>query len=243
MPIYCAVHLWTSPTALTDERLRKQFAPQTVAFDTKSLRFLPLSVCIAYILPLLLMALPSPDVISYDQRQIVIATWQAFPIWVTLSQLVLGRTYPAPKEIPSTKILLDRAYIFTVSATLMINIMTVALTGVAYRFQWGTFSNETMWQRVVSVFVATPLAETVSLGTLGKGCLSLLQYDMYFACGASVLWVLSLYRAVDNGKISLISVLKLFGACVILGPGGASVLVMWRRDDHLLKLAEKRANE
>jgi hypothetical protein len=168
-------------------------------------------------------------------HQIFIALWQLFPIWVGLCQFVLSNMIASSIKKSNSRELLERIYASAVILTLVINISTVTLIASSHSLEFGSLFQNTVLQKMLSIFIPVPVAEKVGLDNLGKGCLSLLQYDMYFACGASLLWTFSLWKGVCNRPVSFLSILKLLCATVILGPGGASLLVMWQRDERLLK--------
>lgn len=237
MPIYCAVHLWTSPTAALADK--KKSTTESMIFNPTAVRFLPVSVTVGYTVPSILMALPSPIFISHDLHQVFIALWQLFAVWIGLCQLILPRIISPSNQSSNSREVLKGAYTFAMTLTLVINVATIALVGFSSSFPWG--SQEPFFQKMLSVFVPIPLTEAVTPDTLGKGCLALLQYDVYFACAATLLWALSLYGVVNKKGFSFSSVLKLLCASVVLGPGGTSLLVMWQRDEHLLEGTVKSA--
>lgn len=65
VPLYLALHLLTSPVA-------KQ-SSQALLIPTTHLKIIPVSVILGYVLPTVLMVLPSPGTVSPEAHQQLIA--------------------------------------------------------------------------------------------------------------------------------------------------------------------------
>lgn len=81
MPIYLAMHLFTSPT-VSGTKLA------TLFIDPVELKALPFSIVIAYIVPSILMCLPAPSIVTFDQKQWLYVFWEDWPMWTCLAQFI-----------------------------------------------------------------------------------------------------------------------------------------------------------
>lgn len=241
MPVYYAVHLVTSPTAHATHAKSKR---QLVQFDNSALRMLPWSVLIGCIVPTALMALPSPRLISNDLHQAFVVIWQPFPLWVGVCQFIFTtgarRSNPPEKEavVTSQKLIHNICTLF-LRFVLLLNVLLGYLVIFSGSYSWGSsFGKASLLQKFTRVFIPVPLVDKVTLETLPKGCLALLQYDAYFACGATLIWACVLYRRLV-GAVTWSDITGWIARSLIYGPGGAALFVLKSRDDVLFDLAAK----
>jgi hypothetical protein len=189
--------------------------------DANSLSTIPAAVTLGLLVPSLLAALP---IFSLDTQLGLLAAWQFFPIWVALSHLLLRFLVPAVNE-PSPKTAARRystAYRFGVAVAGAFHLGTVAFLALAGMAGFG------------AVFVPVMQGRThPPVTTIAEGALTLLQYDVYYACGAVLLWAGII--AVTSAKAGiLVTVAKSLVRVSLLGPAGAAAAVMWERDEKLL---------
>ncbi|KAH8696613.1 hypothetical protein BGW36DRAFT_462431 [Talaromyces proteolyticus] len=241
MPIYYALHLVTSPTAqphISSIDSKSRGIRELVHFDTLALRVLPFSVLVGCILPTALLALPSSSFISHDLRQVLIAFWQPFPVWVGLCQVIFTACIrPSNRTgkdlVEKSRKIVTRICTLSLSLTLFINVTIWYFIIVSGSYSWGeSFGGSSLLQKSIEVFVPVPLSEKVTVETLPKGCLSLLQYDAYFACGASLIWACVLYCRVV-GELTLSDLIWGLVISLICGPGGAALFILWSRDEKI----------
>jgi hypothetical protein len=81
VPLWLMLHLLTSPVSSPFTGTHSNSAILVSSLD---LKILPISVALGYIIPSILMALPSPDSVSPSMHQKYMALWQAFPIWTVV---------------------------------------------------------------------------------------------------------------------------------------------------------------
>jgi hypothetical protein len=70
---------------------------------------------------------------------------------------------------------------------------------------------------------------------LTQGCLILLQYDMYFASGASVMWAVAMLHRIDPESSCWGTVAKALLLSLLVGPGGAALVLIWERDEKIFQ--------
>jgi hypothetical protein len=240
MPIYYAVYLATSPSAYTTHGKTKR---QLVQFDNAALCVLPWSVLIGCLVPTALMALPSPQLISHDLHQLFVVIWQPFPLWVGLCQFILTKgvrrcNAPENKAVETSQRMIHKICTLFLGFAILLNAFVWYLITFSNNYSWGSsFGEASFWQKFTKVYIPVPL-DKVTLETLPKGCLALLQYDAYFACCASLIWACVLYRRLV-GTLTLSDFTGWIVRSLLYGPGGAALFVLKTRDDVLFGQALK----
>ncbi|CRG85617.1 hypothetical protein PISL3812_02661 [Talaromyces islandicus] len=235
MPIYYAVHLVISPTAHATHVKSKR---QLVQFDNAALCVLPWSVLIGCLVPTALMALPSPQLISHDTHKLFVVIWQPFPLWVGLCQLIFTKgtrqsNIPEKKAVETSQQRIHKICTLCLRFVVLLNTFLWYLITFSDNYSWGSsFGEAGLLQKFIKVFIPVPLADKVTVETLPMGCLALLQYDAYFACGASLIWACVLYRRLV-GALTLSNFTGWIARSLLYGPGGAALFVLKSRDDVL----------
>ncbi|KAL8650368.1 MAG: hypothetical protein Q9210_003858 [Variospora velana] len=241
IPVYCAIHLFTSPTVSS----RK---PSDVLVDVPRLTSTPYSVAIGFVLPAVALALPAPSVISHESKQGFIALWQAFPLWVALSQeiiptvqcLLMGNTGPK-KTRRQTLSSMRTVYsaLLAVAAVTRISTWTISLSSILFP---SIFAKDIVHLLTPSA-VFSPVAATASvkMSSSAAAALQLLQYDEIVGAATFVLWSAALYVNVLEEKslggwVSLI--IKGIAVQALAGPHGFAVVAVWARDEVILAKAD-----
>ena len=83
IPLYLTLQLWTSPTVSGVQR-------DTILVRPLQAKLVPYSIILGYIMPVIILLLPSPSVISLEQKQTWLAVWTIFPVVVTLIYFFLS---------------------------------------------------------------------------------------------------------------------------------------------------------
>ncbi|OAP57232.1 hypothetical protein AYL99_07970 [Fonsecaea erecta] len=83
VPLWFAIHLWTSPTVLNP------FAYQLTVDNPFKVALLPFGVITGLGIPTLVMCLPAPALVSFETKQVWTAIYQLWPICVYLSNFTL----------------------------------------------------------------------------------------------------------------------------------------------------------
>jgi hypothetical protein len=243
MPIYFAVHMWTSPIAPSTATLSHKTLANKIFVDSSHLRMLPVAVTVGYIIPTALIALPSPKYTTFTQHQNLLSFWQAFPLWIGGCQLLLKMIVPVllpssarpDSSANSSMKSLRKVYIFALSITGFVHITTIALLMFPPRSFWSPVAIESL--RPSIVFLPMSPFSGAQAPSLAHGCLYLLQYDMYFACSVSLFWGLLHYHNIKPQNSSFSLLLKALGFTVAFGPGGAALAVIWERDEQVFREA------
>ncbi|KAL8415023.1 hypothetical protein RB594_006016 [Gaeumannomyces avenae] len=247
IPIYVAIWLWTSPLAyMTATETPAREVAAALALDDADLSVMPHALIWGYILPTLLAGLPSPAVVSPEQKNNYLLIWQLFPVWTSLVQLLLStaarrlRPRPGSEAAAATatvegqkKALTHRlrwVYIFTLTVTTVIHVFAVLYAVVPSLRPESLAPLDPTAVTLVNTFkpAQTPFEAVRPVKSLADGILLLLQYDVYFAGAAFLYWASCQFRAATEAP-TLSSVL-----IVLTGPIGAALTLMWRRDERLL---------
>jgi hypothetical protein len=238
MPIYYATQRWTTPSSYNRKSL---FA------DPAQLSTLPIATTVGLIIPTILMALPSPEWTTSAQHNAFIALWQPFPLWIAISQSFLQFFAPSTSQTATNSMKsLRRLYTFSiaVSALTHLTILLISLNpGFFVKYSMLPASAEHALNPTTLFLSRSPFnTKDVSLR---QGCLNLLQYDVLFACGSSLLY--GLVEINHGSPAGAGTILKRLGLFVVLGlligPGGAAVAAIWERDEAVLGEDVKGAKE
>ncbi|KAL8925280.1 MAG: hypothetical protein Q9208_003570 [Pyrenodesmia sp. 3 TL-2023] len=234
MPLYCAIHLATSPTVWS----RKQ--SDSLA-ESLRLKCIPWSMAFGFVLPAALMALPAPTVVSHERKQVFVAMWQPFPIWVGILQELfplLWRSLFGEAAVERTRnqtinsmrtvygILLGFALVTRVSA------WTISISSVLFP---SIFAADTVHLlNPSSVFRPLAASPLVKMFSIAAGGLQFLQYDDMVGGLACVFWSTALYVNVAERK-SVREWVSLMVKSIVVeglaGPEGFAVAALWARDE------------
>jgi hypothetical protein len=242
-PIFFALHLSTSPTARS-KNMNKEQRASTLAIASRHLRVLPFSVVLGYIIPSIVLGLPSPGVASYAGQQATIAVWTPFPAWVGLGQSVLTwadhRLFTSPPSTPTSASNVQSnhlkairpVYMFALIGSSLIHISTIAISLSTVLFP-ALFE-----AKYLSEFAPANLLfpRNGYVDAIGAGVLNFMQWDQWIGYTAVLIWALALLKGDEQVALKT---LLLWGAetvvaSILAGPGGAAVWMTWKRDEMAL---------
>ncbi|KAI9682380.1 MAG: hypothetical protein M1817_000434 [Caeruleum heppii] len=244
-PICLLVHLFVSPTALTSRNDPSTKKASSLTLPASSILALPFAILLGFIVPSVLMTLPSPDITSFSFHQNAIAIWQAFPVWVFVSQFILSSVFavflPSITASPSPKQTLARVrplYSFAIflSSATHIATWTLSLGSVLLPKLFAPHLVADM--HPLTVFVPGLPTSSAPMTSLAAGCRTLLTYDEYIGYTSVLLWSMLVNRNAHVGKVTFDGwgrlVVKSILMSVFLGPGSASTALIWARDEIVL---------
>lgn len=240
-PIYFSIHLETSPTARPTTEKTKEETPSVLATATRSLKYLPFSIVLGYVIPSIFLGLSAPGAVSYASQQAAIAVWTPFPVWVCLAQFLFTwcdanlSSGTAKSAVESQKDYLQAlraVYAFALAGSAAVHIGTIA-TSVSTVLFPAIFASGYR-SEFAPANLLFPKNEKV--GSIGAGVLNFMQWDQWIGYTALLLWVLRLLQGNEKlaakGFFGWISrTLEIFAAIVLLGPGGAAVVFIWKKDE------------
>ncbi|KAI1495544.1 hypothetical protein F5X99DRAFT_422837 [Biscogniauxia marginata] len=260
MPLYGIIHLLTSRTS---RGYSITSAESSRIANQMSLKMIPESLLIGYVIPAVLMSLPF---FSNFLHQWFGGLWQGSPVWAMVLQKAFTAYYSKRQTTPSRR---NSQYELKVekaegtgglcaSQTQLENGSSVYLSKV-YSFaficciasQLGPLILVTVvalcptifppqlrevWT-ISEVFVPPLFYTSKKMESMGSAMHGFLQYDQYVGSTAAVIWSSVLYinsrRTPLNGKGWLRLAFVITGFSLCAGPAGAVVWLMWEREQLL----------
>lgn len=220
------------------------------------LRTIPFIFLIGYQVPSILAGLRAPETISIDLKQILIAIWQPWPLYVSI---LAGTVYYTTSLFTSPDTNLTRAARTQLTLLRRVYAVAFAQTAITHVAGW-TFSLATVLFPVLfnprfiplfhplRVFMPTfPFLEgDLKVETVGQGVHIFLQWDILVGSYGILVWVISLwtsaqkkYRLERSGTVSLLLglLVKVSLLTVVAGPIAAAIELIWERDELVLAQA------
>ncbi|KAF4448168.1 FAD binding domain-containing protein [Fusarium austroafricanum] len=240
MAVYCVTHIWTSV-------LSASFTPLAIvdllSIDAIQLHSVKGAMTLGYIIPTMLLALPSPSWISNQTQYTFLALWQFFPLWVSLWQFALASLVrfldlvPASAQRTSSSRLGygRRVYCYILSITSVFHLGPL-LYIISPQLRAAIFT-EARSADFGAVFMPMSVLSPHLVESIAEGCQSLLQYDMYCASSAALVWVGYLSYVSSGQSMAALAktAFKSMARMTIVGPGGAVLWALWDRDEDALR--------
>ena len=247
-PLYLFVHASTSPTTTSTD-------PRLFRVTTVEIASIMISLILTYILPSVLVALPAPSILSFNQKQIVLAIWQMFPLWVEIlyqgTSLLLGKFLPKEKAVTVTDrrntawiVELRSLYIFLVFIAGSTHIATMTLMATS---KWFPHLFAIEYRGVFNpskVFWPVAASTSITLPSIVSGTTLLLQYDEFISSLAIVVWAVFLFAKVMSRKkkfeTTYVFMFDFITFIALLGPLGCAVICIWARDELIFEDQKER---
>lgn len=258
LPLYLFLHVLTSPTNLGPLQPSSSSEDPANAFliDPAELAAWPIAFTLSYLLPTLLVALPSPTYTSFATHQNIMAVWELYPIPFKIFQVLLARYFasllardPAPQSASQRKasVLKGLRYTYAFSAAVgavsHIITLTLSYSSVFFPTLYNAASRSGLGPS--SVFLGVSPFYSTPVKNLGEGLWHFLIWNMNVSNVAPLLWALLQCRNAHEGRKEWegwISVLMKIGAVsMVAGPAAGTAALMWVRDELVLnpEVAEK----
>jgi hypothetical protein len=196
----------------------------------------------------IVMAIPSPSIVSNHFQQFAIVAWNIYPILLYVLHKTLSALIPKAGFLKTTSqrnhvtaIRVTNAFAITASFAVHISVTSISLATVLFPSVFAASYAEELSPR--SIF-APPIAIPVSK-TAGDGVRSFLLWDQVFGYSVMLLVALLQLQTVVKAKgrawnwVKVIP-MALVGA-VIGGPGSACLAVSWARDELLFETGKGEA--
>ncbi|KAJ5663874.1 hypothetical protein N7507_004605 [Penicillium longicatenatum] len=229
-PLICALQLGCSVTA------RHPHA-DNIRIPRVVLAVIPAVFVIGFLVPTNLMILPAPDVISVDWKQIAIAAWHPWPVYVsiltTAAYYVLGPffTNNHRASMSGLRWVYASAFIHAGVSHLVTLVISVATVLAPALFDT-RFVDALHPSKVYSFPVPW---SGMQVDTVADGVHVFLRWDYMIGSAGILLWALKLHTVAHKQILSSISWTSLFFKIGLLtaltGPAGAAVELMWERDE------------
>ena len=238
-PIWTAIHLLTSPCALSPQARSPIDSATNLFVPPSYLRTLPLTTLLGFAIPTVLTALPSPRIIDHQTHQLFLAIWQAWPIWTGLLQFVLPAlvdlVLPPKKAFVSASARnaaslrwLNINYAFALAIATISHLAPLILSTTTLFFP-SIFAEGIPAALHPALIFLPPSPLKTSPTTLSQGMQALFLWDEITMCAAAVLWSAVLEHNSSGWQAG-----KLLASILVTGPAGAAVLAIWGRDRAVL---------
>lgn len=235
-PVHNLVHVLFSRLG----RAGRQIDADAISGNAKRIVLLPVSLTLGYIIPPVVICLPSPEVVSHHSRQGFLIAWQFFAIWTAVWQFILTTMVSDNKinRLLGTRESRQRkfatALCYTYNFILVLTGFTHSLiVAVVLCYAFVQSYSPSAIGQLHPLLVFQPISPFLNekLDAFEPGILSLLQHDTYFAGASSLVWAMYLYRCVKPDATFAALVGKGTILTVLFGPCGAALAVMKERDE------------
>ncbi|TAQ89193.1 hypothetical protein B7494_g2488 [Chlorociboria aeruginascens] len=203
--------------------------------DSTAVSLIPVSLLIVYIIPLVLMGLPSPSITSNHFQQVAIAVWNIYPIFMYIVQPVLTRF--SPFTLPRTKEGYRKAARITYGISTFISFSShiAFLTILASAVLFPTiFESPYRLAFRPNELLKLPIDFT-QVPSFGAGVLQFFQWDIAIGFASMVILGGMTYSKAKESLGGYVNPLGLGGllalSTCLIGPGTTKVAIDWARDE------------
>lgn len=239
VPLYLVLYLSTSPLISSQQ-------VSDYSIDIADIAAIPTSICLGYVLPALLMSLPAPSIIGFEPKQIFMAIWQIFPLWVTIIQTILPylmATFVDIRTAPYSQrgielYALRQLYLMLIIVAGIGQVSTLTLIATSQLFP-ALFAPQFIGVfNFSNVFVPRAFSSSTKMPSIGAGSFLLLQYDELIGSTSMALFATTMYvsayrRIISHSNLAslVLSVMCGVSALILTGPLGYAVACIWARDE------------
>ncbi|KAL2859932.1 uncharacterized protein BJX67DRAFT_368520 [Aspergillus lucknowensis] len=238
-PLYCAIQLFTSVTAVTPnaENIR---VPRAV------LKALPWVFVVGFMVPSALLVVPVSETVSTDLKQLFIAAWHPWPgyvsILLTTAHVIFSPFTKLDRAVEGGRATLHSlrwvyAFAFGLAAITHLISWIIPLAAVA---EPRLFKEEYLEAlHPLAVFaIPKPWETPVPVESVGAGVHAFLRWDYLIGSAGVLVWATSLYRTAHRVVYGRSGCVGLFVKIVLLtaltGPVAAAVELIWERDELII---------
>ena len=205
----------------------------------------PVALAIGYVLPAILMALPSPQPVSNGFQQMAVVAWNLFPVLVSLVQTALETSSSMLGLVPATKKPSPQqhlravrvAYVcgLIVSAASHIAIVSLSATTVLFPFFYQAEYIHAFSPKALIV----PPTSWASVANIGEGVRGFLLWDQVWSYATMLLLALVQLARVAPASVKSFGTLRLtlsvLVGIVVAGPGSVCMVLNWIGDESVIQ--------
>jgi hypothetical protein len=248
-PIYLTIHLLKSPVA---KSISTGQSNNSFIISTDQLLALPISITLGFVVPTVLLSLRSLDLTTTETFQRLVAFWQAFPVWTLIIQRLLihylSPTKAKQLESPTSYLAYaSRVYQFVILMAIISNLISIVptLTPSSIFTFFNPFLSTVVKSNFSDVFIPSSAILGKPMQTFTRGVLTFAQADFYVGDLAMLIWAVLLQneaKAMPKNKpdSTLKLLFKVAGWTLIGGPIAATAILLWERDEILVKENESK---
>jgi hypothetical protein len=206
---------------------------------------LPVSAFWGTVSPQLLWLLPAPNVLSYSQKELIVAAWQLFPYSSVILQQILVRLLPSllshPKwESATLRIWALRwTYSFTFLTTVLPRTTAMSIS-IGAAILPTLFAPELVDSiKPDRVFLPVAFTGSTAMPSVLEGSLLMFQWDQWLGSITTLLWaIVTLVSHLEAAAVNrrqyagkIVQVFAIGVASLVVGPVGCATLLFWARDE------------
>ena len=199
--------------------------------DGAGLKAIPCSIAIGFILPSVIMGLPSPEILTAEQKILAISIWQPFPLWVAMIHFVLRRCMSSSNNQRAIR----GVYLFALAVAVPFHIAIVGMSVFA-SVSPGLFNPAFVSELQMGYFLIppNPLSKT-GISDFAEGAFYFIQFDYAISAVAYLVWAAAITDKDDvAGNRTMVGIVKGLIRVLLLGPMAAALLLVWERDEAVL---------
>ncbi|KAJ5577987.1 uncharacterized protein N7459_006951 [Penicillium hispanicum] len=229
-PLLCGLQLGCSITA------RRPHA-DNIRVPRVVLAMLPAIFVVGYMVPTHLMVLPAPSVIPVDLKQIAIAAWQPWPVYVsiltTVAYYTLSPFFSHNHRASMSGLRWVYAFAFGNAALSHLVSWIISVATVAAPALFDDKFRDALHPS--NVFAISLPWSGLLVDNVSNGVHVFLRWDFMIGSVGIFLWALKLHTVAHKQILSTVSwtglLVKVGLLTALAGPTGAAVELMWERDE------------
>ena len=243
-PWFLAAYFSLSP--LVDINLPQARYLSSHLAEPSDILLVPISAMVGYVVPVVLMSLRSPSVVSHTFKQLAIALWNVFPLTMTVFQiaahsaLLLTRSAKRGDKAAASPdpVGFLRAvricYAFSLVFSCACHIGVASVSGLSMFFPM-VFAPDYWSEFRPKRLLIPPFSRTAAL-SFGEGDLSFMKWDQLIGYACMLLYASMTYRQAQV-KLGVRGSWRLYAGvmagCMLAGPGSTVLAIEWAKDELL----------
>ena len=248
IPIFLLVHLSTSPT-VTSRQVRDYLV------DLPDILSVLPAMIVGFAVPTVLMALPAPSILTFYQKQVFLAIWQCYPVWVGILHQIFSFAINAVGKKDLKHHDQQEVSMRATRVLYAILILNGAVSQLS-TFQFGATVNlfpglfapefQSTWN-FRGVFIPKSITAATKVDSIGSGSHLLLQYDELVGDVSMSLWAFTLFIQAQASTIRPLQIVRyvIIGYLVaaLAGSLGFVVAAIWARDELIFAKPSKEGKK
>jgi hypothetical protein len=215
---------------------------RNIAVPTAIAKAIPAVFIVAYVVPSFSMLLSAPGVVTFDQKQTLIALWQPWPAYVSFLLTLVSFTFSSSPAAPSQlRNSLRATYTFALSHAALSHVVawSISLASVATPAIFSSEYQHSLHPSQVFGLRNPFTSADFRVGSLSEGVHIFLQWDNLTGSSAVLLWAVianvSAQRKIQGYVCWSGFLFKIAHSLVLTGPVGTAVRLVWERDELVLE--------
>ena len=219
-------------------------------------------ILLGYVLPTIVMSLPTPSLISPETKMNAVMFWQGSPlwaiiiaaVWVQIASSLCGTKSINKEKSPLTISQEDKdasrsLYLIAITVGAVTNVAALSLS-ICSAICPNVFATSVVDQLSLLNLLVPPIPNSnIQMHSFIQGATWFIQWDYAMVSIAYLVWGLAMRHSVPSSKYSMlrgnfvIKALLCSLRVIVLGPVAAALSFVWERDEALWAVAEPPASD